>query len=90
MDVRESLACQVPRYSLVWLSLFNHGYTGKCDSGNNEDVVLLQGTTGKAGSPGEVGLQGLPVSLNVEKMKCIKYMHNCYNDCEEDFFFFFF
>ncbi len=44
---------------------------------------ILQGTGGKPGSPGEVGLQGLPVSLNVEIKKCIQYM-NLHNDCEED------
>lgn len=30
---------------------------------NNTDVDLLQGGKGKAGSAGEIGLQGLPVSL---------------------------
>ncbi len=42
---------------------------------------LLQGAAGKSGSPGEVGLQGLLVSLNVEIKKCSHYM-NFHNVCE--------
>lgn len=83
MDVRESLACQVPRYSKIWLSSFKHGHVKRVT------VVimaffknLLQGAAGKPGSPGEVGLQGLPVSLTVVKKKSIRYM-NCHDDCEE-------
>uniref|UniRef100_A0A671SBV6 Collagen, type IX, alpha 1b n=1 Tax=Sinocyclocheilus anshuiensis TaxID=1608454 RepID=A0A671SBV6_9TELE len=46
------------------------------------DMPGAKGATGKPGTLGEVGLQGLPVSLTVEKKKCIRYM-NFHNDCEE-------
>lgn len=33
---------------------------------NSDNALSPQGTIGKAGSPGEVGLQGLPVSMTFD------------------------